>query len=161
MFGYLKIKHNAELILDPSEVIFQNSLFKRENWVNRPYGTEPITIKNAPDLYGKVVKLIAYCDADHAGDLLTRRSRSGFLIYINNSLIHWMSKRQLSIETSSYGSEFTSLKQCTEYLRGLRYKLTMMGVPTELPSYVFGDNKSVLANTSVPHSALKKKSCSV
>ena len=161
MFGYLKIKHNAELILDPSEVIFQNSLFKRENWVNSPYGTEPITIKNAPDLYGKVVKLIAYCDADHAGDLLTRRSRSGFLIYINNSLIHWMSKRQLSIETSSYGSEFTSLKQCTEYLRGLRYKLTMMGVPTELPSYVFGDNKSVLANTSVPHSALKKKSCSV
>ena len=37
----------------------------------------------------------------------------------------------------------------------------MMGIPTESPCYIFGDNKSVLLNSTVPHSTLKKKSCSV
>ena len=48
-----------------------------------------------------------------------------------------------------------------EYIRGLRYKLRMMGIPCEIPSFVYGDNKSVLANTMVPDSTLKKKSNSI
>ena len=67
----------------------------------------------------------------------------------------------MPIETSSYGSEFTALKQCCECIKGIRYKLQMMGIPCEFPCYVFGDNKSVLENSNVPHSVLKKKSCSV
>lgn len=72
-----------------------------------------------------------------------------------------MSKKQTGVETSSFGSEFIAMKQCTEYLRGLRYKLRMMGIPCDLPSYVFGDNQSVLANTAIPDSTLKKKSQSI
>ena len=53
------------------------------------------------------------------------------------------------------------MKQCCEYIRGLRYKLTMMEIPTESPACIFGDNQSILVNSSVLHSALKKKSCSV
>ena len=34
----------------------------------------------------------------------------------------------------------------------------MMGINIDGPTYTFGDNQSVLANTSVPHSVLKKKS---
>ena len=33
----------------------------------------------------------------------------------------------------------------------------MLGIPVEEPAFVFGDNKSVLANTSVPGSTIKKK----
>ena len=44
-----------------------------------------------------------------------------------------------------------------EYVRGLRYKLRMLGIPVDEPAYVFGDNKSVLANTSVPGSTIKTK----
>ena len=36
-----------------------------------------------------------------------------------------------------------------------------MGIPCEYPTYVFGDNKSVLINSYVPHSVLKNKPCSV
>ena len=36
-----------------------------------------------------------------------------------------------------------------------------MGIPVDLPSYIFGDNQSVLANTTHPHSTLKKKSSSI
>eukprot|EP00980_Cylindrotheca_fusiformis_P025547 scaffold14026_cov110-Cylindrotheca_fusiformis.AAC.1 len=59
------------------------------------------------------------------------------------------------------GSEFKAMKQATEYVRGLRYKLRMMGIPCAEPTYVYGDNKSVLCNTSIPESTLKKKSQSI
>ena len=72
-----------------------------------------------------------------------------------------MSKKQNSVETSSFGSEFIAMKQCTEYIRGLRYKLRMMGIPCEGPVFVYGNNQSVLANTTIPDSTLKKKSQSI
>ena len=34
----------------------------------------------------------------------------------------------------------------------------MMGIPVEGPTYIYGDNQSVLANTTIPDSTLKKKS---
>ena len=37
----------------------------------------------------------------------------------------------------------------------------MLGIPVELPTYIFGDNQSVLVNSSKPHSSLKKKSSSI
>ena len=53
------------------------------------------------------------------------------------------------------------MKQFCEYVRGLRYKLRMMGILVDPPTYIFGDNQSVLVNTSKPHSTLKKKSASI
>ena len=50
------------------------------------------------------------------------------------------------------------MKQACEYVRGLRYKLRMMGIPVEENAFVWGDNQSVLANTSRPESTPKKKS---
>jgi hypothetical protein len=47
------------------------------------------------------------------------------------------------------------------YVRGLRYKLRMMGIPCEGPTYVYGDNQSVLFNTTIPESTLKKKTQSI
>ena len=72
-----------------------------------------------------------------------------------------MSWKQGSVETSTFGSEFIAMKSCCEYVRGLRYKLRMMGIPCDFPAYVFGDNQSVLVNSSKPFSVLKKKSCSI
>ena len=46
-------------------------------------------------------------------------------------------------------------------LKGLRYKLRMMGLSVENPCFIYGDNQSVLWNTSVPESTLKKKTASV
>ena len=50
------------------------------------------------------------------------------------------------------------MKQYCDYIRGLRYKLTMMGIPIEGPTCLYGDNQSVPANTTIPDSTLKKKS---
>ena len=53
------------------------------------------------------------------------------------------------------------MKHGMEKLRGLRYKLRMMGVPISGPSYIFGDNMSVIHNTQRPESVLKKKNNSI
>ena len=82
-------------------------------------------------------------------------------MYLNNSLIYWHSKKQLSCESSTFGAEFIAMKQLCEYLRGLRYKLRMMGITCYGPAYIQGDNQSVLANASIPDSVLKKKSQSL
>ena len=50
------------------------------------------------------------------------------------------------------------MKQAAEYVQGLRYKLRMMGIKVDEPAFIFGDNKSVLFNTTSPGSTLKKKS---
>ena len=114
-----------------------------------------------PETRGLGFVMRAYVDADHAGDSVTRRSRTGFIVYLNSAPVYWLSKKQTGIETSSFGSEFIAMKQATEYLRGLWYKLRMMGIPCEGPAYIYGDNQSVLANTTVPESVLKKKSQSL
>ena len=61
----------------------------------------------------------AKVDADHAADMVTRRSLTGFLVYLNCSLIFWFSKKQSSCESSTFVSEFTAMKQCCEYIKGL------------------------------------------
>ena len=114
-----------------------------------------------PQSRGMGFVISALVDADHASDTVTRRSRTGFLVYLNSSLTYWFSKKQNSCESSTFGSEFIAMKQCCEYLRGLRYKLRMMGIPVTGPSFIRGDNQSVLANTTIPDSTLKKKSQSI
>ena len=54
-----------------------------------------------------------------------------------------------------------ALKYATEHIRGLKYKLRMTGIPFPDPCYVYGDNKSVLYNTTLPESILKKRSNSI
>ena len=53
------------------------------------------------------------------------------------------------------------MKTACDYVKGLRYKLRMMGIRVDEPTYIYGDNQSVLANTSNPGSTLKKKSSAI
>ena len=53
------------------------------------------------------------------------------------------------------------MKYATKYVRGLRYKLRVMGVPVVECEYIYSDNKSILVNSGTLHSQLKKKSNSV
>jgi hypothetical protein len=114
-----------------------------------------------PEPRGQVFVISSKVDADHASDSVTRRSRTGFLVWINSCPVYFLSKKQTSVETSSFGSEFVAMMQCCEYLRGLRYKLGMMGIAVNGPCYISGDNQSVLANTTEPSSTLKEKSQSI
>ena len=102
-----------------------------------------------------------YVDSDHAGDAVSRRSRTGVLIFCGMAPILWHSKKQGSIETSSFGSELSAMKTAVELVEGLRHKLRMMGVPLDGQCHVKADNMSVIHNCSNPTSQLKKKSNSI
>ena len=73
----------------------------------------------------------------------------------------WYSKRQATVESSTFGSEFVALRVASELIISMRYKLRMMGVPIEGPTHVFCDNEAVYKNSSIAHSTLKKKHNSI
>jgi hypothetical protein len=83
---------------------------------------------DCPEPRGTPGQTTAFVDLDHAADLVTRRSLTGVLLYLQSAPITWYTKKQGSIETSSFGSEFTAMKTGIELIEGLRYKLRMMGV---------------------------------
>ena len=76
--------------------------------------------------------------------------------------MYFSSKKQPNVKSSTFGSKFVAIKKkgC-EFIRGLRYKLRMMGINFNGPTYIEGDNQTVLVNSSIPSSMLKKKSQSI
>ncbi|EJK56248.1 hypothetical protein THAOC_23906 [Thalassiosira oceanica] len=148
------------MVFDPAEWNVPATDFQKQDWNYSVYGCDGLTEELPEDMpkpLGKSMRMHVYVDSDHAGDSLTRRSRTGFVVFLNSAPIYWFSKRQTSCETSTFGSEFIAMKTACDYVKGLRYKLRMMGVRVDEPTYIYGDNQSVLANTSNPGSTLKKK----
>ena len=165
IFAHLKKYHNTEMVFDPSKPIINKNDFERKDWSCSEFSSE---IKKERELHprtptprGMGFTIVGKVDADHGGDTVTRRSRTGFIVCLNSAPIYWYSKKQNCVETSTFGSEFIAMKQLCEYVRGLACKLRMMGITYEGPAYLYGDNQSVLANTTVPESTLKKKSSSL
>ena len=158
VYAYLRRKHNARLVLDPTYPTEDPLVHKSQDWL-KFYGEVREAIPpNMPEPRGKEVDIRLFVDSSHADDKLHRRSRTGYLIYLNMSLVAWLSKKQATIETSVFGAEFVAMKIGIEALRGMRYKLRMMGAPISGPSLVCGDNMPVIHNTQRPESTLKKKS---
>jgi hypothetical protein len=75
--------------------------------------------------------------------------------------VQWFSKQQATIETLVFGAEFVAMKIGMESLRGLGYKLRMMGIGVTGPLYIYCNNMSVIHNTQRLESMLKKKSNSI
>ena len=119
--AYLQATHNSRLVFDPTYPDINMSHFPQCVW-KEFYGevSEAIPL-HAPKPLGKDVDIRMMVDSDHAGDKLTRRSCTGFLIYVNNLLVDWLSKRQPTIESSVFGAKFVAMKHGMEKLRGLRY----------------------------------------
>jgi hypothetical protein len=102
-----------------------------------------------------------FVDANHAGDADTRRSQTGILLFCNMAPIIWFSKRENSVEASTFGSEFTAMKNAVEMIEALRCKLRIFGVPVDGPTNIFCDNGAVVVNTTRPESTLSKKHHSI
>ena len=75
--------------------------------------------------------------------------------------IDWLPKKQSTVETSVFGTEFCTMKHGIENLRGICYKLSMMGIPVKGATYMYGDNMSVAPPSSRPEPTFKKNSNSI
>jgi hypothetical protein len=89
-----------------------------------------------------------FVDATHAGNVVTRRSNTGILLFVRISPTLWVSCRQNTVETSTFGSDV---------IIALRYELRMFGIPLDGPAQVYCNNQGVVKNTGIPESVLSKK----
>jgi hypothetical protein len=110
-----------------------------------------------PAPLGKPVVTTTYVDANLYHDLVTGRAVTGVLHLVNGTPIEWFSKRQATVETATYGSEFVAARIATEQIIDLRTTLRYLGVEVKSKSYMFGDNQSVVTSSTVPESPLNKR----
>jgi hypothetical protein len=161
IFGYLKAKPKKTLAFDPHHPDIDENRFVKCDWHDFYRGAKEPIPGDAPEPRGNIVSTHCFVDADHAGNLITRRSQTGILLFLNRAPIIWYSKRQNTVETSTFGSEFVALRIAVELIESLRYKLRMFGIPIDGPTNVFCDNEAVTKNTIFPESTLKKKHNSI
>jgi hypothetical protein len=128
------------------------------DWMYSVYGNVQEELpRNMPTPKGKMVRTTTYKDANLYHDYTTGRAVTGVLHFLNQTPIDWTAKRQGTVETATYGSEFTSARTATEQIIDLRFTLRMFGVPLDGPAWLFGDNQSVVTSSTLPHSSLNKR----
>jgi len=157
IFGYLKHYRKWRLVVDPAPPIRDATKVEEHTWTDLYPDAEEETPPNMPVPKGKTISITVYKDADNGSDLVTRRSVTGIIAFANSFPVKFFSKRQATVETSTYGSELVAARIAVEMVEELRYKLRMLGAPIETPSVMYGDNMSVVMSTTRPSSTLKKK----
>jgi hypothetical protein len=157
MFGYLKHHQKFRIIFNNDPPNYEGSTFLDHDW-SEQYPDIPDDLpEKAPKPFAGNAFLTIYVDASHACDLLTRRSVTGILLCVNLTPSKWYSKRQNTVETSTYGSELVAARIAIEMIIEYRYKLRMMGFRLDQPAVLYVDNEAVVKNTTLPSSSLKKK----
>ena len=106
-----------------------------------------------PEPLGLPVNIYTFVDANHAGNVVTRRSHTAILLFVQNSPTAWLSWRQNAVKTST----FVALQTARDMIIAMRSKLRMFGVSLEGPAQILCDNQGVVKNTNVPESVLTKK----
>ena len=122
------------LMFDPTEPVHDVD-FPDTSGLSQFYDYEPIP-DDMPLPRGIPVLMTCYADASHASNKVTMRSHTGIFILLNSAPIDWYSKRQNTVESSTFGSEFIALRIATELCQGLRYKLRSFGIPINGPTSI-------------------------
>ena len=127
-----------------------------QDWYNIYGDVKEILPHDAPTPLGKPVQLTHYVDANLYHDTLTGRSVSACLHFINGTPIDWYSKKQATVETATYGSEFVAARTCVEQIIDLCNTLQYLGVNVNDKSYMFGDNDAVVNSSTNVYAKLHK-----
>ena len=107
------------------------------DWQRTVYGeVHEVLPRDAPKTYGPKVVTTAYADANLYHDRLSGRALSGILHFINGTPIDWYCKRQATVETATYGSEFVVARIATKQIIDLRTTLRYLGVAIDGPAFL-------------------------
>jgi hypothetical protein len=157
LFAYLHKHDKSSIIFDPSDPIFDPTAFIEQDWSEFYGDVKEEMPPKMPEPLGSPVTISVFVDANHAGNIVTCRSHTGILIYLQNTPIIWHSHRQNTVETSTFGSEFVALQCARDLIIALQYKLCMFGIPINGPAFVYCDNQGIVKNVTIPESVLSKK----
>ena len=98
---------------------------------------------------GRPVHVGYFADADNGINVITRHLHSGILLYINNALMKSFSKRQNTVDSSTFGLELVALRMTRNMIVEIRIKLKLFGVPLGGTENVLRYNNGVVNNTSI------------
>jgi len=155
--GYLHRMQHSSIIFMTEEPDFSDLQTLLPSWAQSVYGDVRERIPHdIPAPKGKAIWTVTYADANLAHCFATGRSVMGVLHFLNKTPWDWFSKKQSTVETSTYGSEFVAARTATEQIMDIRTTLRYFGVPI-IDSIMFGDNKSVVDSSSIPTSVLHKR----
>lgn len=160
IFGFLKYHQKMSLYMDPQIPNLDTSMVRSDCEAFKVFyrDTREEMPARMPEPHGKPVLMTALIDASHAANKKTRRSHTGYVIFINRAPIMWHSKKQNTIKASTFGSEFIAMKACVEAITHLLYKLRMFGIRlSEEPTQIMCNNESVVKNSAQVESTLNKK----
>jgi hypothetical protein len=83
VFAYLVLHHNTRVVFDPNYPSVGMGAFIKTDWKSMYGDVKEMIPPRVPFPRGKEIDLLLFVDSDHAGEHFTRRSRTGFLIYLN------------------------------------------------------------------------------
>ena len=158
IYGYLSKMRYASIRIRTEEPDYSDIPELTFDWSYSVYGNvKELLPTDAPEPLGNYVTLSHYVDANLMHDVTTGRSVTGILHLVNKTPIEWYSKKQATVETATYGSEFVAARVCVEQIIDLRNTLRYLGVPIRDRSYMFGDNKSVVDSSMLINAKLHKR----
>ena len=127
------------------------------DWMCSIYGDiEKVLPSDIPTPLGKLVLTSSFFNANLYHNLVTGHTMTGILLLVNLTPIEWYCKKQATVATAMYSSEFIAIQSMTDQVIDLWYTLCMMGVPLDYHSYTFGDNHAIIQQTNIPASKLMK-----
>lgn len=158
IYGYLYKMRNGTIRIRVEEPDYSGLPNKVYDWEESVYaGAEELFPEDAPIALGKPVVMTTFVDANLYHDLITGRSVTGVLHLFNKTIVDWYSKKQSTVETATYGSEFVAARTAMEQIIDLRTELRYLGVEVKGSTMMFGDNESVVNSSSIPHAKLHKR----
>ena len=158
IYGYLFATKHAAIRVRTDEPDYSKLEPQNYDWMYSVYGNvKELVPEDAPEPLGKAVTTSTYVDANLYHCLVTGRAVTGIMHLFNGTVSDWFSKRQATVETATYGSEFTAARIATEQIIDIRTTLRYFGIPVNGPAYMFGDNQSVVTSSTLPHSGLNKR----
>jgi hypothetical protein len=158
IYGYLSKMRFGAIRIRVEEPDYSDVPVFEYDWAKLVYGNvEEMMPTNAPEPLGKFVTLSHFVDANLMHDMISGKSVTGVLHLINKMPLDWYSKKQATVETATYGSEFVAARTCVEQIIDLRLTLRYLGVPLREKSYMFGDNESVVNSSMQLHAKLHKR----
>ncbi|KAM1023651.1 hypothetical protein ACFX2A_045494 [Malus domestica] len=98
----------------------------------------------------KETTLTAFSDADWAADINTRRSITGYVVYLGNNPVSWQSKKQCSVSRSSTEAKYKALAHTAADVAWVRGILKDLEVFLSSPPTIHCDNMSAIALTANP-----------
>ena len=137
IFSYLYQVPKRKLYFDPVLPLISEDHFHKFDLEDFYRNSKEAITDDMQKPRGKIMTTHFFIDANHVAEKVTRRSQTGILIFCNRAPILWFSKIQNSVDSSTFGSESTALKNAVELVTALRYKLKMCGVPIESPTDIF------------------------